>query len=51
MAAFLSDIPHDPAGPQPEGSPQPVQPLPGGPAEPVTPILPDADPEPETEPA
>lgn len=42
----MSDIPHDPAGPQPDGNPAPVQPLPGGPPEPVTPILPEVEPEP-----
>ena len=42
----MSDIPHDPAGPQPDGNPDPVQPVPGGPPEPVTPILPDGEPEP-----
>ena len=43
----MSDIPHDPAGPQPDGNPDPIQPLPGGAPEPVTPILPDPTPQPE----
>lgn len=42
----MSDVPHDPAGPQPDGNPDPVQPMPGGPPEPVTPILPDGEPNP-----
>lgn len=39
----MSDTPHDPAGPQPDGPPEPV-PMPGGPPEPVTPIIPDPEP-------
>ena len=42
----MSDTPHDPAGPQPDGNPDPIQPLPGGAPEPVTPILPDPTPDP-----
>ena len=39
----MSDVPHDPAGPQPENEPVP-SPLPGSPPEPVTPIIPDPQP-------
>jgi hypothetical protein len=40
----MSDVPHDPAGPQPDGNPDPIQPLPGGPPEPVTPVIPEPEP-------
>lgn len=40
----MSDVPHDPAGPQPDHHDPMPSPLPGGPPEPVTPILPDPAP-------